>query len=99
MAETSAYFESVTATRSVLLTEEEQLLGQTLLSAETEEFGEDDFYVYATEHFADWLKAIRCLSMEQETSARRCRELGAMIVSARVVILHWLLRTDDRKNW
>lgn len=67
MAENSAYFESITASRSQLLTEEEQLLGQTLISLETtEEFGEDDFYVYSREHFAEWLKMLRRLPQEQQ---------------------------------
>ena len=65
--ENSAYMDSITAERSLLLTEEEQLAGATTISLETQnEFGEDDFYVYSREHFADWLRVLRNLSLEQQ---------------------------------
>jgi hypothetical protein len=45
MAENTSYFDSITAERSLLLTEEQQLAGATTISLETqEEFGEDDFH-------------------------------------------------------
>jgi hypothetical protein len=65
--ENSAYMDSITATRSMLLTEEEALAGGTTISCETtDEFGVDDIYVYCQEHFADWLRVIRVLSLEQQ---------------------------------
>jgi len=67
LMENSAYMDSITAERSLLLTEEEQLAGATTISLETQnEFGEDDFYVYSREHFADWLRVLRNLSLEQQ---------------------------------
>jgi hypothetical protein len=67
MAENTAYFDSITATRSMRLSEEDALAGNTMLSLETTgEFGEDDIYVYCQEHFADWLRVIRVLSLEQQ---------------------------------
>lgn len=51
----------------MLLTEEEALAGDGMLSLETTgEFGEDDFFVYSREHFADWLRVLRNLSLEQQ---------------------------------
>jgi hypothetical protein len=65
--ENSAYMDSITASRSMLLTEEEALAGGTTISCETtDEFGVDDIYVYCQEHFADWLRVIRVLSREQQ---------------------------------
>jgi hypothetical protein len=53
--ENSAYMDSVTSARSMLLTEEEALAGGTPISCETtDEFGADDIYVYCQEVcFAD----------------------------------------------
>jgi hypothetical protein len=65
--ENSAYMDSITSARSMLLSDEEALAGNTTLSLETTgEFGVDGIYVYSQEHFADWLKAIRVLSREQQ---------------------------------
>lgn len=65
--ENSAYIDSITAARSVLLTDEEALAGGTTISCETtDEFGVDDIYVYCQEHFADWHRVIRVLSREQQ---------------------------------
>jgi hypothetical protein len=65
--ENSAYMDSITAARSMLLPEEEALAGGTTISCETtDEFGVDDIYVYCQEHFADWLRVIRVLSREQQ---------------------------------
>ncbi len=51
----------------MLLTEEEALAGDGMLSLETTgEFGEDDFFVYSREHVADWLRVLRNLSLEQQ---------------------------------
>ena len=65
--ENSAYMDSITSARSMLLTDEEALAGGTTISCETtDEFGVDDIYVYCQEHFADWLRVIRVLSREQQ---------------------------------
>jgi hypothetical protein len=65
--ENSAYMDCITASRSMLLTDEEALAGGTTISCETtDEFGVDDIYVYCQEHFADWLRVIRVLSREQQ---------------------------------
>ncbi len=48
MAENTAYFDSITANRSMQLSEEEQLAGSGMLSLETqEEFNEDSFYTFS----------------------------------------------------
>jgi hypothetical protein len=65
--ENSAYMDSITSARSMLLSDEEALAGGTTISCETtDEFGVDDIYVYCQEHFADWLRVIRVLSREQQ---------------------------------
>lgn len=64
--ETSAYMEAMVATRSQLLSAEEQLEGQTLISLETEDMGADDIWVYLREHFAEWLPVLRLLNKEQQ---------------------------------
>jgi hypothetical protein len=65
--ENSAYMDAMVASRSVLLSDEEALAGGTTISCETtDEFGVDDIYVYCQEHFADWLRVIRVLSLEQQ---------------------------------
>jgi hypothetical protein len=65
--ENSAYMDSITAARSVLLSDEEALAGGTTISCETtDEFGVDDIYIYCQEHFADWLRVIRVLSREHQ---------------------------------
>jgi hypothetical protein len=67
VAEQTAYFDSITAARSMLLTDEEALAGGTTISMETqEEFTEDDFYVYCRERFPEWLKMLRSLPLEQQ---------------------------------
>ena len=58
----SAYMESITASRAMGLSEEEALKGEGMLSVETqEEYNEDSFRNYCTEHFGDWLKMLRTL--------------------------------------
>jgi hypothetical protein len=65
--ENTAYMDSITAARAQLLTEQEQLEGAGMLSVETtDEFGEDDIYVYCQEHFAEWLDMLRNLPLEQQ---------------------------------
>jgi hypothetical protein len=65
--ENSVYFESVTAARSMLLTEEEQLLGNTTISLETQgDLSEDDIFTYIQENFPKFLKMIRYLGKEDQ---------------------------------
>ena len=71
MPETTAYFDSICAERSQLLTEDEQLEGASLVSIETcEEFVDktDKYtYTFVLEHFADFLGYLRYLKpVDQE---------------------------------
>ena len=61
------YMENMVGRRSALLTVEEQLEGQTLVSLETQdELAQDDILIYLSEHFSDWLSVLRLLSKEQQ---------------------------------
>jgi hypothetical protein len=67
MAENSPYFEVITAQRSMLLTEEEALLGNTTISLETQaDLTEQDVLNYIEENFAGFLVAIRHQSHEDQ---------------------------------
>jgi hypothetical protein len=59
--------DSITAQRSMLLTEEEALAGNTTISLETQgDLAEDDIFTYIQENFAKFLKMIRYLSKEDQ---------------------------------
>ena len=59
--------ENMVGRRSALLTVEQQLEGQTLVSLETQDdFAQDDILIYLSEHFPDWLSVLRLLSKEQQ---------------------------------
>jgi hypothetical protein len=59
--------ESISAQRSMLLTEEEALAGNTTISLETQgDLAEDDILTYVQENFAKFLKMIRYLSKEDQ---------------------------------
>jgi hypothetical protein len=89
--ENSAYMDSITAARSMLLTDEEALAGGTTLSCETtDEFGVDDIYVYCQEHFADWLRVIRVLSREQQELL-----LSYYLLGKTQIVLSKLLQTTQ----
>ena len=61
------YMENMVGRRSALLSIEEQLEGQTLVSLETQaEFSQEDILIYLSEHFSDWLAVLRLLSKEQQ---------------------------------
>ena len=65
--ENSFYMENMVGRRSALLTVEQQLEGQTLVSLETQDdFAQDDILIYLSEHFPDWLSVLRLLSKEQQ---------------------------------
>lgn len=65
--EMSQYMESVTAARSLLLTEAEALAGETTLSLETqEEFNRDSCYTFLLENFGDFLRLLRFLRIEDQ---------------------------------
>jgi hypothetical protein len=65
--ENSVYMESISAQRSMLLTEEEALAGNTTISLETQgDLAEDDILTYVQENFAKFLKMIRYLSKEDQ---------------------------------
>jgi hypothetical protein len=66
-AENSAYFQSIDAHRAMLLTEEEQLEGNTTISLETcPDMTEEDILTYISENFSDFLKILRFLSKEDQ---------------------------------
>jgi hypothetical protein len=58
--------EAITAERSLLLTEEEQLEGTTTISLETQGETEQGIWTYIHENFADFLRIIRLLSREDQ---------------------------------
>jgi hypothetical protein len=61
--------EAMVANRAQLLSEQEQLAGEVMLSiGNQEEFKEDFFYDYSREHLSDWQKMVRP-SVE---GSRRC---------------------------
>jgi len=62
-----AYFDNISAKRAELLSVEEQLAGQTLLSAETVTDSEtENIFVWIQEHFEDFLRFLRLLSEGQQ---------------------------------
>lgn len=68
MAEDTAYFQSIVASRALLLDEQEALEGSTLVSIETAEDQqqEEDIWVWLQEHFAEFLRLLRLLSKEDQ---------------------------------
>jgi hypothetical protein len=65
--ENSFYMENMVGRRSALLTIEEQLEGQTLVSLETQDdFDQEDILVYLSGHFSNWLSVLRLLTKEQQ---------------------------------
>jgi DNA-directed RNA polymerase specialized sigma subunit len=66
MAENTAYFDSITSARAMLLTDEEALEGNTTLSLETLDIGEEDTFQFIQQNFGLFLKAIRCLKSEDQ---------------------------------
>ena len=65
--ETTPYMLSVADDRAMLLSEEDALAGQTLLSLETcDDLQEVDVLVYVQENFEPWLRMLRRLSREQQ---------------------------------
>ena len=64
----SAYFDSVTSARAMLLTEEEQLEGTTTISLETDPDlnGEQDIFTYVQDNFAEFIKTLRYLKNEDQ---------------------------------
>jgi hypothetical protein len=67
MPENSAYFESISSARSMLLTEEEQLEGTTTISLETQgDLAEDDILTFVSENFSEFLKFLRYLKKEDQ---------------------------------
>src|SRR6267378_2444105 len=97
--EISPYMEAMVANRAQLLSEEEQLAGEGMLSIETqEEFNEDSFYNYSQEHFADWLKMVRTLPREQQEMLLSYYLLGktqstlAMILSTTQTVCSFRIR-------
>ncbi len=66
--ENSAYMDSVTAARSILLSEEDQLEGTTTISLETCEDlqQEEDVCTYIQENFGEFLKTLRYLKKEDQ---------------------------------
>jgi hypothetical protein len=89
--ENSAYMDSITSARSMLLSDEEALAGGTTISCETtDEFGVDDICVYCQEHFADWLRVIRVLSREQQELL-----LSYYLLGKTQIVLSKLLQTTQ----
>jgi hypothetical protein len=67
MAENSAYFESVVANRSMLLTDEESLEGQITISQETcGDLQEENILTYIQDNFSTFLKTLRFLKKEDQ---------------------------------
>jgi hypothetical protein len=65
--ENSAYMDSVTSARSMLLSEEEQLEGTTTISLETQgDMQEEDILTYVQENFAEFIKTLRYLKKEDQ---------------------------------
>jgi hypothetical protein len=66
-AENSPYFESISAERSMLLTQEEQLEGCKTISLETcGDLAEDDILTFVMENFSEFLRMIRYLKKEDQ---------------------------------
>lgn len=67
MAENSAYFDSIVATRAMLLSEEDSLEGKTLISLESQgDLAEEDILTYVQENFAGFLTMLRSLKKEDQ---------------------------------
>ena len=67
MAENSPYFESISANRALLLTEDEALEGCTTISLETcADLAEEDILSFINENFAQFLKTLRYLKREDQ---------------------------------
>ncbi len=65
--ETSAYMDSVCASRSILLSETQQLEGQTLISLESQfDLAEEDVLTYIQENFVGFLTMLRSLKKEDQ---------------------------------
>jgi hypothetical protein len=65
--ENTAYFEAITSTRAMLLSEEQQLEGQTTLSVETcSDFTDYGLFNYVQENFADFLRNLRHLKRDDQ---------------------------------
>jgi hypothetical protein len=65
--ENSAYMESITASRALLLDEDEQLAGMTCIGLETQqELTEEDILTYIIENFAEFLRFLRFLKKEDQ---------------------------------
>jgi hypothetical protein len=68
MAESTPYFDGITAARALLLTDQEALEGQTLLSAESDPRKKEDqrTLTYIQENFPMFLKILRLLKKEDQ---------------------------------
>jgi hypothetical protein len=67
MAENSPYFESISANRALLLTEDEALEGCTTISLETcADLAEEDILSFINENFSQFLKTLRYLKKEDQ---------------------------------
>jgi hypothetical protein len=67
MAENSAYFDSIVATRAMLLSDEDSLEGKTLISLESQsDLAEEDILTYVQENFAGFLTMLRSLKKEDQ---------------------------------
>jgi hypothetical protein len=67
MAENSAYFDSIVATRAMLLDDQESLEGQTLISLESQaDMAEEDILTYIQENFAGFIRILRSLKKEDQ---------------------------------
>src|SRR5208282_4898996 len=68
MSENTPYFDSITSARAMLLTDEEALEGQTLLSAESDPKKKEDqkILTYIQENFPMFLKILRLLKKEDQ---------------------------------
>ena len=67
MAENSAYFDSIVATRAMLLSDQDSLEGQTLISLESQsDLAEEDILTYVQENFAGFITMLRSLKKEDQ---------------------------------
>jgi hypothetical protein len=67
MAENSAYFDSIVATRAMMLNEQESLEGQTLIGLECQaDMAEEDILTYIQENFAGFMRILRSLKKEDQ---------------------------------
>jgi hypothetical protein len=67
MAENSLYFESITSSRAMLLSDEDALAGNTTLSLETQgDLAEDDIFTFINENFGAFLKSLRYLRKDDQ---------------------------------